>query len=198
MLNAAIDATKVGGYIVYSTCSVCALEDEWVVDYALKSRFVKVVDSGLEIGVPGITKYEDKRFNPNVKKARRVFPHIHNMDGFFLAKLKKLQDGPRNEADTENAIKIKEAQKAKKERKKERMEKRIEKKAERIKKQEAAENTIELEPVVKKPETLVKEAVSKPKGEKKVKAAKEEKASKEEKVSKESKKISKKTKKAIK
>ena len=152
-MNSAIDCTKVGGYIVYSTCSICALENEWVVDYALKSRYVKLVDTGIEFGNPGMTKYEEKRFNPNVKKAKRVFPHTHNMDGFFLAKLKKLKDGPRKEADAENEKKIQDQKKEKKAEKLEKFNKRMEKKAKR----KAKEAKTALNEVEEKPEKLQKD-----------------------------------------
>ena len=63
---AAIDCCKVGGYVVYSTCSVCVNENEDVVSYALKHRYVKLVELGDEIkdiGMDGYTKWQEKRYD---------------------------------------------------------------------------------------------------------------------------------------
>lgn len=95
LLLAAIDsidhASKTGGYVVYSTCSVTVEENEGVVQYALKKRpNVKIVDTGLgSFGSEGYRSYMGKRFDENMHLSRRYFPHRENIDGFFVCKLKK-------------------------------------------------------------------------------------------------------------
>lgn len=96
LLLSAIDCTNArsgtGGYIVYSTCSISIEENEEVVEYALRNRHVKIVDTGIEIAEPGMTNFKGKRFSADMAKCARTYPHIHNMDGFFVAKLKKLEN----------------------------------------------------------------------------------------------------------
>jgi ribosomal RNA methyltransferase Nop2 len=103
LLRSAIDCvdanSSTGGIIVYSTCSISVEENEQVIQYILEKRFVKVIETGLEVGKPGLTRYMERRFHPSIANTRRFYPHVHNMDGFYVAKLKKYKNGEKGGED---------------------------------------------------------------------------------------------------
>ncbi|ETN44606.1 ribosomal RNA small subunit methyltransferase B [Cyphellophora europaea CBS 101466] len=102
LLLAAIDsvdhASKTGGYVVYSTCSVTVDENESVVQYVLRKRpNVKIVETGLPegFGTEAFKAFEGKKFDEHMNWARRWYPHKENVDGFFVCKLRKVGPSPK-------------------------------------------------------------------------------------------------------
>jgi 25S rRNA (cytosine2870-C5)-methyltransferase len=101
LLLAAIDsvdhASKSGGFLVYSTCSVTVEENEKLVAYALSRRSnVRIVETGLPFGVPAFTSFRGTTFPKDMNLARRYYPHTYNVDGFFVCKLQKISPTPAN------------------------------------------------------------------------------------------------------
>ena len=92
LLRSALSATKVGGTIVYSTCTLAPEENEGVIDWLLRKEGAAVTVEPIEIphitGYPPILSWHTKTYHPDVSKTLRILPS-ETMEGFFVAKLKK-------------------------------------------------------------------------------------------------------------
>ncbi|MCS7254228.1 MAG: NOL1/NOP2/sun family putative RNA methylase [Armatimonadota bacterium] len=93
LLLRAIDSVKVGGVIVYSTCTFAPEENEMVVQHALTTRDVQI--EPLELNAPhspGLTEWDGLSFHSDMQYAVRIYPHHFNSGGGFVARLRKLSD----------------------------------------------------------------------------------------------------------
>jgi 16S rRNA (cytosine967-C5)-methyltransferase len=81
MINHCAETVKAGGALTYSTCSVTVEENELVIERFLKwhPEFALAKISP-ELGVPGLR---------GLDRCRRLYPHLHDSNGFFVAKLQK-------------------------------------------------------------------------------------------------------------
>ena len=91
LLISAIKMAKIGGEIVYSTCTLTFVENELVLQKVLEKYPVELVEIELPVASKSaFTKYEGKNLTDELKKARRIFPWEINSEGFFIAKLVKV------------------------------------------------------------------------------------------------------------
>jgi len=94
LLSSAIKILKVGGEIVYSTCTHSPEEDEEVLDYILK-KFPNIELETLKLPIKcrvGLKKWEGKEYNSGVEKTCRIYPQDNNTEGFFVSKLRKVKE----------------------------------------------------------------------------------------------------------
>lgn len=87
LMNVAATMVKPGGILVYSTCSFAPEENEMVVDRLLQGSGNISIEP-LEYGSSGLTKFGEATFDNRLKHTRRLYPHIHDTTGFFIARLR--------------------------------------------------------------------------------------------------------------
>lgn len=93
LLRAAVSATKPGGVIVYSTCTLSPEENEGVLDWLIAKEGDAVEMLPIEMPVaaqPGITTWERQTYAPAVALSARILPS-NTLEGFFIAKLRKVR-----------------------------------------------------------------------------------------------------------
>jgi tRNA (cytosine40_48-C5)-methyltransferase len=86
LIEAAIKVVRPGGLLVYSTCSFAPEENENIVNSILDRFDVKI--EPVQYGIEGLTNFGDIRFHDDVKNTKRLYPHIHNTLGFYIARLR--------------------------------------------------------------------------------------------------------------
>jgi len=93
LLVGAIKSVKVGGEIIYSTCTMTIEENELLLNKILEKYPVELEEIELPVNShPAFTKYENTNLNPALEKAKRIIPWEINSEGFFIAKLRKISD----------------------------------------------------------------------------------------------------------
>ncbi len=79
MINNVADNVSRGGILTYSTCSVTIEENEMIIERFLKWHpEFRLDDVNPKLGMPGLRGLE---------KCRRLYPHYHESNGFFIANL---------------------------------------------------------------------------------------------------------------
>ena len=94
LVMSAFELLKVGGEIVYSTCTHAPEENEGVVDSVLNylNERIKIESISLPIkSRSGIKKWEDKEYLEEVKYSCRIYPQDADTEGFFIAKFMRVK-----------------------------------------------------------------------------------------------------------
>ena len=85
-MESALRVIKPGGLIIYSTCTLAPEENEMVID-----GFLNDFDINLEpvkYGYDGLTGFGKKEFDNTLRYTKRLYPHVHDTSGFYIAKLR--------------------------------------------------------------------------------------------------------------
>jgi tRNA (cytosine40_48-C5)-methyltransferase len=86
LIEAAVKVVRPGGLLVYSTCSFAPEENENIVNSLLGRFDIKI--EPIKHGTEGLTSFGDIRFHDDLKNTKRLYPHIHNTLGFYIAKVR--------------------------------------------------------------------------------------------------------------
>lgn len=94
LLISGLQALKVGGQLVYATCSLAPEEDESVVGAVLSAYpdaiTIDAVADRFPFHTPGLTQFESQSFHPEMKNSLRLWPHLTGMSGFFCVRISKI------------------------------------------------------------------------------------------------------------
>jgi NOL1/NOP2/sun family putative RNA methylase len=88
LIEVAARCVKHSGILLYSTCSFAPEENEMVIDRLLQ-KFENITVEPIGFGSNrGLIKFGDWKFDRQLKNAIRLYPHIDDTTGFFIARLR--------------------------------------------------------------------------------------------------------------
>jgi tRNA (cytosine49-C5)-methyltransferase len=94
LASSAFELLKVGGEMVYSTCTHAPEENEEVVNFLLEKYGEEIEICDLELPIKfrkGIKEWEGKVYDKRVEKCARVYPQENNTEGFFVSKFRRVK-----------------------------------------------------------------------------------------------------------
>ncbi len=95
LIKVAFSILKPGGTLVYSTCTLEPEENEGVVSWLLEkfdnAKIEKIEIPGLKKSEP-VMEWEGVEFHPDVRHTLRIYPQDNDTEGFFVAKIKKIEE----------------------------------------------------------------------------------------------------------
>ncbi len=92
LLKAGLNALKLGGKLLYCTCSIAPEENELVIHNVLnKLNNFTIIEISENYGVRGLINVFGTRLIDDLKFSQRLYPHIHDTIGFYFCLLKKLE-----------------------------------------------------------------------------------------------------------
>jgi 16S rRNA (cytosine1407-C5)-methyltransferase len=98
LLASAFHATREGGRIVYSTCTIEPRENEAVVDWFLDTYPVEIEPLDLDVGEPATTDVGEETYEGDVQAARRLWAGEQGTESFFVAAFTKQAEAPFEDA----------------------------------------------------------------------------------------------------
>ncbi|MBY8999980.1 MAG: RsmB/NOP family class I SAM-dependent RNA methyltransferase [Candidatus Heimdallarchaeota archaeon] len=88
LLTESLGVLRSGGELVYCTCSLEPEENELVITKILEDHDCRIEEIAIK-GEKGLLKFQKYAFHPEVRKAKRIYPHTSEGEGFFIIKLVK-------------------------------------------------------------------------------------------------------------
>lgn len=94
LLASGLVSLKIGGELIYSTCTFAPEENEEVIDWIIQmvGDRIEIEEPKLKISNigPSVTQWRGKKYARKVNFTKRILPN-REMEGFFIAKIRKIK-----------------------------------------------------------------------------------------------------------